>query len=222
MAQQYIYTPEEVDHEQLLPGSVRQRKNGFSVPIFYKQDFLQFQTPWVVAPFGVNRYKLGYQENENYSLSIGISTTVPELERMLQEVDAFVTRVKEYYGWECEQQSIFTYTMKDGVRVREFPPTLRLKIHKVNNTTFDAQFFDGDLREINPAIDHIAGTYEHDNQITQGRIGKGTKLRVIAQLMPIWVTKKFDGEKEKEICGVSCKLIQVQLHPRPTKTFSFK
>jgi len=214
MAQDLVLLPDEFDAQKMTLSAPRALKSGGkTVYVNYKGEKLLFQTPVMVAPFGINKW-----QNEDgsgpvkYSLDLSFDgmDTRPVLKKFydnLNEIDSKL--IKEGFAnhdkWLSlkkapkstdDVENVYTRIIKTP-KDAKYSPTFKINLpHDGSSFTFNV--YDNNKQAIN-LFDMIA-----KNEIDTKRC----KVSAIIQCTGIWIVggKSF---------GCSWKVVQMEIITRP-------
>lgn len=191
----------------------KNKKGGKMVPLSAPSNDgskkrIMIQTPVVAVPFGVTPYQEATTgEIQSYSIDISFRNldTDPRIAdflarmRKLDDVllDTAVKNSKEWFGKTMNKDVIkeFIRKMVKEHPSGQYPPVMKIKVPVVNGEP-TSQFYDENRQPV--PIDYIT---------------KGSTLKMILELSPMWfVNKNF---------GVTWKLLQAAVVSRPRRLDSY-
>lgn len=162
------YYPNEIQFEDFHTLPSREQKGGKSTSLLYNGGKLFIETPWAVAPFGVQDFEyLG--QSSKHSLNIQVKDLV-----MLD----FLKTMDQYLLQFSEGRELFP-TLRPDYKDPTRSPTLRMKIQTHGRLKVDC--FVGQVR-VNWDIEQLK------RQIYPGR-----EIQCVIQLMPIWYNSEKFG-----------------------------
>lgn len=174
------------------------------------------QTPWLWNPFGLNQSPEQEGEEPKYYVELSFGSTptayVEDFHAKMKQFDTLVgaqatencrtwlsrADVDDEYLAEFQKKIVRPYKNKDKEETGEYPDTLRFKVPYYNNGEEGISFSDLEVYDADKNRIHL-----EDIDDLRAALGKGNRVRVIAQAHSVWQT---DNE-----FGVSWRLKRIQM-----------
>lgn len=207
-----IYFPNEIDFTKftILEKVVREPKLGsWSARILYDKDYLKIQTPVVITAFDLSSHIYKNAKRAKYSLCLSLDPTingVKELIGLINEIDA--TTLRTFQAKDSDQydpnlsKSKFIKIVKYSEN-NQYPPTIRCNLVS-NMKQFKCRITKNGENIKDSSIMNVTNLLK-----------KGTKVRCILELNPVWFnpTLYLDKKTNKKSTswGVSWRIVAIDI-----------
>ena len=209
-----IYFPNEIDFDNftILDKIVREQQIGsWSARILYNKQILKIQTPILLTAFDLTPHIYKNAKRAKYSLCLSLDKTIDgvlDLIGLVNEIDAtalrtFIDNKDTPEIKEARFVKVIKYSDTNKDTNSTFPPTIRCNL--VNNVThFKCAITKNGVNVKDTTINHITNLLK-----------KGTKVRAIIELNPVWFNglEYLDKTTNKKLksWGISWRIVALDI-----------
>ena len=169
----------EINTEEFTILPITERDNDcWSANILYDGEMLHLQSPPLLVTFDLNDYKYPGTSKVKFSITCTLDKTTPNVNEFVRLLEFIDTNAENSFPEKVKGLNYISSIKKD--KNGKFDPTIRFKLVS-NKNRFKCKI----LENGNEVSDNI-------NSV-KSKLIKGTKIRLIIQLNPIWKVKNNYG-----------------------------